>query len=182
MFLTDEQKVEEIYDYLKKNRKLPFTENTEIRFSDNSGVMGMWLSNHKTLILELAKTNEHARKIAQAKKWIKGLFLTDEQKVEEIYAYFKENGKLPNTTGRDLRFSDDSGVMGTWITPHMDFILEFAKINEHAREIAQARKWIKLETAKAGVPNEQAFEEAKQQLAASKPSKNKEGVQNGKQL
>ena len=182
LFLTDEQKVEEIYDYLKKNRKLPFTENTEIRFSDNSGVMGMWLSNHKTLILELAKTNEHARKIAQAKKWIKGLFLTDEQKVEEIYAYFKENGKLPNTTGRDLRFSDDSGVMGTWITPHMDFILEFAKINEHAREIAQARKWIKLETAKAGVPNEQAFEEAKQQLAASKPSKNKEGVQNGKQL
>ena len=182
LFLTNEQKVEEIYAYYKKNEKLPLTGKTNIKFSDNSALMGQWICDHKSFILGLAETNEHARVIAQAKGWIKGLLLTNEQKVEEIYAYFKENGKLPNTTGRDLRFSDDSGVMGTWITPHMDFILEFAKINEHAREIAQARKWIKLETTKAEVPNEQAFEEVKQQLATSKSSKNKKGVQNGKSV
>ncbi len=182
LYLEDDEKIEEIHKYYQGTGKLPSNRDKEIRFSDNSAAMGIWIQGNRTKIMELSQTNEHAKKIAQVKGWIQGLYLEDDEKIEEIHKYYQGTGKLPSNRDKEIRFSDNSAAMGIWIQGNRTKIMELSQTNEHAKKIAELKGWIEMEEARSSAPNEQAFKNASEKLKSSKPSKNKKGVNNGKQI
>ena len=135
-----EDKLKEVYEISQGEKtKVPY-QSSNLRFSDNSSAIGIWINNQRSKIIELSYTNEYAKFIAEAKGW---LDLSFEDKLKEIYIVTDGNQSKVPTYGDSIRFKDDSSTMGHWINSHKSKIIELSVTNEYAKYIAEAKGWFK---------------------------------------
>ena len=176
--LTNEERLEEIYNYYIEYGHLPSSQDKTLRFSDDSAVMGKWIAANKEYILKQAdEGNEYAKVIVQARRWKEGLGLSKEERLEEIYNYYIENGHLPSSQDKTLRFRGNSAVMGEWISKNKEYILKQAdEGNEHAKVIAQARNWPQFESSKEEFNKESKFEALSNSLENRKEDTNERTI------
>ena len=100
-YMTFDDKLREIYEYLNKYGNVPFTSDTKIKFS-NGEIMGYFISHNRKKIGLL--DNDMARAITRC---LDGRVFHFEDKIDEIYLVLLKNGKLTN---KDL-FSDGLSMM-----------------------------------------------------------------------
>ncbi len=94
--LTDEEKINEIYEIYEETGNLPTFRNPN-KFSDGSGTIGHWLYKNKEKIIKYAETNYKARVIAQEKGWSKpSAFQEEKPKVISKLIIKKELQKNSN--------------------------------------------------------------------------------------
>ena len=129
--LTFEEKLEEAYKYLQDMGKLPPLDNKQVQFSDNV-LIGSWLWKNKNKLEELSQTNEQARVIINELNRRKGLSF--EEKLEEVYKYLQDTGKLPPLDDKQVQFSDNV-LMGIWLSKNKNKLEELSQTNEQARVI-----------------------------------------------
>lgn len=100
-YMTFDDKVKEVYEYLKKHGSVPFTSDTKVKFS-NGEIMGYFISHSRKKISLLG--SDMAIAITKCLDERKFCF---EDKIDEIYDVLLKNGKLTN---KDL-FSDGLSMM-----------------------------------------------------------------------
>ena len=181
MNLGLEEKLQEIYEKAEGKAENVPVKGSATRFSDDSGFIGDWISRNADEIKVLAKQgNEHAIFVAQAKGWMN---LGLEEKLQEIYE--KAEGKAENVPikGSAIRFSDDSGFIGGWISRNADEIKVLANQgNEHAIFIAHAKGWLKFEEAKSELKESSNFEKQKERVLKSNPKNKEEEFVSGRKI
>ena len=131
--ISFEEKLKEAYDYLQNKGYLPTLDDKNIEFSDGT-VMGSWLSTNKSKLQELEEINEYAKAIIQELKGRKGLSFDD--KLIETYNYLQNNGYLPNSKNKEIKFSDGSQI-SSWLFTNKSRLQELEETNEYAKAIIQ---------------------------------------------
>ena len=131
--LSFEEKIEEAYEYFIQNGKLPALDNTTVKFSDGTA-MGIWLSRNKKNLNNIQRKNNKAEAIIEELNKRKGLSL--EEKIEEAYEYFIQNGKLPALDNTTVKFSDGT-AMGIWLSRNKENVNSIQRTNNKAKTIIE---------------------------------------------
>ena len=146
--LDFEEKVNEVYLYLKINKKLPSQKEQNALFSDNT-LMGNWLSKNYT---RLKKNNDNEQIKIIVEEIEKNKRLSFNEKLEEIYNYLQIYNELPKKSNTNIKFSDGH-QMGIWLSSNKKKIIEQQENNELARIILEEIK------KKSNLSNEEKIEE-----------------------
>ena len=134
--LTFEEKLEEAYEYLQKNKSLPNTNDKQKKFSDGV-LMGAWFNNNKSKLEEISKDNEQAKAILYYLENKDEIIF--QNKMNETYDYLQEYDNLPFLTNRQVKFSDGT-LMVSWLSNNKLKLEEMTQNNEKARAIANELK------------------------------------------
>ena len=120
MGLSFEDKIEEVYEYLRKNKSLPNTNDKQIKFSDGV-LMGSWFTYQRLKLEEASKNNKKAEVIVNELNSRKGLSF--EKRLEEVYEYLLDCGNLPVISDKYICFSDNKSI-SNWLSRNRQKIYE----------------------------------------------------------
>lgn len=125
--LNFDDKLKGVYEYLVNYGKLPFTSDSEVKFS-NGEVMSTWFSHNRK---KISLMDNYMAKVIT--KHLNGRKLKFMDKLDELYNYYILNGFIPNVTSREI-FSDGS-LMGGFVKENKDKLIKASESDSVAKEI-----------------------------------------------
>ena len=135
--------LKEITEYLQNQTK-PITNFRiiEERLKITGGRIGIYLSNNKAKIVEMAKENENAKYICHYFSWLEKK--ADVKDILEEITEYLQNQTKPITSPRtiDDRLKTTGGKIGYYLDHNKEKIIEQAKENENAAYVCDYFGWL----------------------------------------
>lgn len=135
-----QDKLDYVYDYLLEKGELPRTSDNKTRFSDGT-LVSNWLYYNGEKIKQLKPFVQKAKIISDhlGDRKVKKLGrlnsnLSFDEKKLIVYNYLLENGALPKTTNKTLKF-DDGVLISDWIVNYRDKLYALRNDDYQAKAI-----------------------------------------------